>query len=127
MEVTYSNIRSHFKKVSRPFREQILCAMIRVNYGTPWAGDADILKNFMGTRFENKFVAGGLTSLIEVLSPFTDEPTESGIHPPKIPVEDRTVQDAELTRTFGRSAVTLASEQTTRLTDDAFEKTVKVV
>ena len=68
-----------FRGISRPHREQILCAMIRINYGTPWSGDLEILKNFFPEWFHNQLFVGGLTQLIETLSPFTDDPTDHGI------------------------------------------------
>ncbi|MBX7148325.1 hypothetical protein K1X76_04515 [bacterium] len=74
----FSFFHRSFKSVSRPQREQILCAMIRINYGTPWKGDAKILENFFPIWFHKSLIVGGLTQLIEALSPFTDEPTEHG-------------------------------------------------
>lgn len=56
-----------------------MCAMIRINYGTPWAGDEEILKNFFPNWFHKSLSFGGLSPLIEALSPFTDEPTEHGV------------------------------------------------
>lgn len=68
-----------FRQVSRPHRELILCAMIRINYGTPWSGDEEVLKNFFPMWYHKNLSLGGLTHLIEALSPFTEEVTESGI------------------------------------------------
>jgi hypothetical protein len=52
--------------------------MIRVNYGTPWKGDMESLQSFFPAWYHVNLTAGGITTLIEALSPFTDEPTDAG-------------------------------------------------
>lgn len=78
-EKVLSFFHSRFTGISRPEREHILCAMIRVNYGTPWNGDLDRLQSFFPQWYHKKLLFGGLTELIETLSPFSDEPTDAGI------------------------------------------------
>lgn len=53
--------------------------MIRINYGTPWDGDLGCLKEFFPDWYHNKLILGGLTEVIEALSPFADEPTDPGL------------------------------------------------
>lgn len=86
---------ARFKRVSRPKRETILCAMIRINYGTPWAGDLELLRDFFPRAYDTRLNLGGLTNLIEALSPFADEPTDAGFV-----VEEPTLQDANATSTL---------------------------
>ena len=74
-----STLQLLFKRISRPFREQLLCAMIRVNYGTAWDGDLEILKNFFPEESHSILSFGGLTKIIEAFSPFTEDKTDSGI------------------------------------------------
>jgi hypothetical protein len=64
--------------VSRPLREQILCAMIRINYGTAWDGDLELLKKFFPDWYYPKLSADGLTHLIETFSPSVDDITHPG-------------------------------------------------
>lgn len=88
--IVFFNTR--FRSVSRPDREKLLCAMIRVNYGTPWTGDAERLKDFFPSWYHANLSFGGLTNLIEMLSPFSDEPTQAGIR-----MEDASFQASEPT------------------------------
>ncbi|EKD41360.1 MAG: hypothetical protein ACD_73C00749G0001 [uncultured bacterium] len=98
---TYFNTR--FCAVSRPLREQILCAMIRTNYGTTWDGDAELLENFFPKWYHKNLVLGGLTNLIEALSPSADEPTNPGLQ-----MEEQTVWDLEVnTASFGEQTTDL--------------------
>ena len=69
---------ARFKRVSRPAREKILCAMIRINYGTHWSGDMELLHEFFPSTYHTRLNLGGLTGLIEALSPFADEQTDAG-------------------------------------------------
>jgi len=84
VEKIFKYFHARFRGVSRPQREKILCAMIRVNYGTPWKGDCEQLRDFFPPLFHDRLVFGGLTELIEALSPFSDEPTDSGIPAPSL-------------------------------------------
>jgi hypothetical protein len=111
----YQFFHSRFTGTSRPEREKILCAMIRVNYGTSWDGDLDRLRNFFPAWYHKKLLFGGLTDLIESLSPFSDEPTDSGI------VVDETTLSGEDTERF------TDSEPTASLHDyvpEVFDKTL---
>lgn len=108
MEIQF--FHSRFKRVTRPEREQILCAMIRVNYGTPWEGDLDRLKNFFPKELHNKLVFGGLTELVEALNPFADEPTDYSVN-------EETFHRGVLETTSSLSEVTTDLPQ-------GFEKTV---
>lgn len=101
-ENLFTFFNSRFVAVSRPLREQILCAMIRVNYGTSWDGDLDLLKNFFPEWYHRSLVLGGLSSLIETFSPSSDEPTDPGIV-----VEEPTLNDFEITA--GKTADDTAS------------------
>lgn len=74
-------LRYRFTEISRPARERLLCAMIRVNYGIPWSGDIPIVETFIPQADHIQIGHGQLTNLIERLSPFSDEPTEYGIRP----------------------------------------------
>ncbi len=66
--------------------------MIRINYGTPWDGDQEQLRDFFPKWFQRQLTFGGLTELIESLSPFSDETTEPGIL-----VEEPTLLDGDQT------------------------------
>ena len=78
-EVIYEHFFARFKALNRNYRDNLLCALIRVNYGTPWSGDLKILHRFFPTWFHQHLILNGLNSLIESLSSFADEPTDSGI------------------------------------------------
>lgn len=75
----YRYFQACFKRINRSERERLLCAMIRVNYATPWEGDLRLLQSFFPSWYHARLVEGGFTSLIEALSPFSDDPTESGV------------------------------------------------
>ncbi len=117
MEIQF--FHSRFKRVTRSEREQILCAMIRVNYGTPWEGDGERLKNFFPEEFHNKLVFGGLTELVEALNPFADEPTDYSVNH-----EEHTLKEGE--KTFNRGILEITSSLSEVTTDlpQGFEKTV---
>ncbi len=75
--------------------------MIRVNYGTPWEGDQERLREFFPAWHHRKLTLGGLTQLIEALSPFSDEPTQSGI---VLPVGEVTSNNmGEVTASLGET------------------------
>lgn len=75
----YEHFYARFKSLNRNYRDNLLCALIRVNYGTPWSGDLKILHQFFPTWFHQHLSLNGLNDLIEALSTFADEPTDSGI------------------------------------------------
>lgn len=70
---------TRFKRLPRGDREQLLCSMIRVNYGTPWEGDLLRLKSFFPEEYHKELHFGGLLELIEALNPFADEPTDYSV------------------------------------------------
>ncbi len=75
MQEEFRDFFDKFTRTPRIKREHILCAMIRVNYGTPWEGDAEILQEFFPVSYHSQLCLGGLTPLIEAFNPFADEPT----------------------------------------------------
>lgn len=95
VEKIFRYFHARFKGVSRPQREEILCAMIRINYGTPWSGDHELLSQFFPSLFHDKLVFGGLTELIEALSPFSDEQTDSGLPAPSLSSIEREIRAAD--------------------------------
>lgn len=95
VEKIFQYFHARFKGVSRPQREKILCAMIRINYGTPWSGDNELLSRFFPPLFHDKLVYGGLTELIEALSPFSDEQTDSGLPAPSLSSIEREMRAAD--------------------------------
>lgn len=99
MKSNFDFFHARFKKIARPERERVLCAMIRVNYGTPWQGDIEVLKKFFPADYHNKFVSNGLTSITEALSPFADEPTEVGFV-----TDEPTLVEGEITENFNEKA-----------------------
>lgn len=80
-------LETRFKQISRQAREHLLCAMIRINYGTPWQGDQDIVQAFLPKHNHLMIGQDGLIKLIDFLSPYSEEPTESGL-----PQEDLTLR-----------------------------------
>lgn len=78
-EKIYEHFYARFKALNRNYRDNLLCALIRVNYGTPWNGDLKILHRFFPHWFHQHLILNGLNDLIEALSTFADEPTDSGI------------------------------------------------
>jgi len=107
-ENVFTFFNSRFKAVSRPLREQLLCSMIRVNYGTSWDGDLDILKKFFPEWYHNNLVFGGLANLIETLSPSSDDETDPGIR-----VEEPTLLEGLDTQKLVLDKTDLLGEQTT--------------
>lgn len=95
VEKIFRYFHARFRGVSRPQREKILCAMIRINYGTPWRGDLDLLSDFFPPLFHDKLVFGGLTELIEALSPFSDEQTDAGLPAPSLSSIERDMRAAD--------------------------------
>ena len=67
--------------------------MIRVNYGTAWEGDLELLKKFFLTKYHNKLIFGGLTLLIEALNPFADEPTDHSLIAGELTLHDGETTD----------------------------------
>lgn len=84
-EKIYEHFYARFKALNRNYRDNLLCALIRVNYGTPWAGDLKILHRFFPVWFHQHLALNGLSDLIEALSSLADEPTDSGIKQDPIP------------------------------------------
>ena len=108
-------LHERFKQVSRPAREELLCAMIRINYGTPWNGDSELVETFIPVQDHSQILHDNLTTLIETLSPFSDEPTEYGMV--------GTDQTAEIDRT---NTITGLAKTKTKLFKQDFEETVTI-
>lgn len=124
VEKIFTYFHARFRGVSRPQREKILCAMIRINYGTPWNGDIDHLREFFPPLFHDKLVFGGLTELIEALSPFSDEPTDAGLPTPSLSSLKREMEKNEATDNL---EITLSlDEVTTDLPVEAEPQTITV-
>lgn len=75
---THREIRAQFRSLPRTEREKLLCALIRMNYGTTWTGDRDFLKAFFPPSEHKNFYTGGVVHLMELLTPYSDEPTNPG-------------------------------------------------
>lgn len=86
MEAKY--FYAQFRQVPRPQRDRLLCAMIRVNYGTAWEGDLEVLKDFFLPKYHKKLIFGGLSEWIEALNPFADEPTDHSLIADEITIHD---------------------------------------
>lgn len=121
MKTEFRQLYVHFRSISRPLREQLLCAMIRVNYGTPWTDDMMILKNFFPNQYYNRFNQGGLTPIIESLSPFSDDPTQSGAD-----IEHHTLVSSNDTDSFSTPDEDFIDELTADMPFEDLEPTVKV-
>jgi hypothetical protein len=80
-------LQRDFTRLSRAERNRILCAMMRINYGTAWAGDRDLLNSFFPTAVHSFFILGGLSDWIAGLTPLSDEPTNPGIKRVQTPPE----------------------------------------
>lgn len=74
--------QQQFIKMTRKQREDILCAMIRINYGTPWQGDLEVLASFFPKKEHVLFQPKQLQTLIDALTPYSDEPTHSSYKMP---------------------------------------------
>lgn len=73
------NLQDDFTRLTRTERSRILCALMRVNYGTEWAGDLDLLRSFFPQLIYQEFRAGSLGDWIAGLTPLSEEPTHPGI------------------------------------------------
>lgn len=113
MEIEF--FHSRFKRIPRPQREKLLCAMIRVNYGTPWEGDLDGLKSFFPEDQHNLLFLGGLTTLIEALNPFADEPTDYGVEPTirlSSNLDETVTAEVHSAELFGEDTVEILRDET---------------
>ncbi len=111
-----------YQRVPRVLREQILCSMIRINFGTPWQGDMELLQSFFPSEYHAYLSFGGLNDLIDQLSPFTSEPTNHS------PLEEefecsRTILEGEKTFLHGDDAVTASLPDITQKSILPYEST----
>ncbi len=72
-------LRPQYLMLPRPRREKLMCAMIRVNYGTSWPGDEETIRFFLSAAMHHRLHLNGLTTIIEELCPISDEPTLVGL------------------------------------------------
>jgi hypothetical protein len=72
------HLRPQYLRLPRSRREKLMCAMIRINYGTSWPGDEEVTRFFLPTSLRDRLHLNGLTSIIEALCPISDEPTLVG-------------------------------------------------
>jgi hypothetical protein len=71
-----SHLRSLYRVLTRPQREKLMCAMIRINYGTSWPGDEERARHFLPEDLHRRLHLNGLNDVIESLCPISDEPTD---------------------------------------------------
>lgn len=67
------------RKISREQRNDLICAMLRVNYETPWVDDEELLKRNFPKVLHCYFQPAKLTSVIEQLGPVAEEETQNSI------------------------------------------------
>jgi len=72
-------LRPQYLRLPRARREKLMCAMIRVNYGTAWSGDEETIRFFLSASMHHRLHLNGLTTMIEALCPLSDEPTLVGL------------------------------------------------
>lgn len=120
MKDEFKTINAEFKRLRRAERDVLLCAMIRVNYGTPWSGDEALLKNFLPDALHARLQFNGITDLIETISPFADEPTLVG----PMPEDEITLSDISIINEGVEATSTSTITQFTReLPNPAFDST----
>ena len=113
----WSSFLEKYQRVPRILREQVMCSMIRINYGTPWAGDVELLKPFFPVEMHSALSFGGLTELVHNLSPFANEPTNHEPLPRDHAEKSLTVLDGEKTELRGDDAPTASRKISTKKFD----------
>lgn len=108
MRKKWSFFSEKYQQIPRLQREQVMCSMIRVNYGTPWDGDVERLKVFFPPEHHASLTPNGLTDLIHNLSPLTNEPTNHQNVSRDVFEGTQTILDGELTDHHGDDGVTSA-------------------